>query len=241
VKFYLLGPVEIRHVDRVVTLGGNRQSAVLAALLLKANQTASLSYLVESVWDAPPAAPEPSMRTYVSGLRRHLAVCGAESDRLITCAGGYRLHVRQEEVDVAQFAELAAARRNDEYPDAAMDRLGRALALWRGIPLAGLAVGARLAAYQASLVEQRIAVVLRYAEAGRAARRHEEVIRQLRPMIEAHPLREELHEQFIRTLAESGRRVEAVTTYRRVRNRLADEFGIQPGPALQRLHQRIAT
>jgi DNA-binding SARP family transcriptional activator len=60
-------------------------------------------------------------------------------------------------------------------------------------------------------------------------------------MIELYPLREELHEQFIRTLVESGRRVEAVTTYRRVRSRLADELGIQPGPALQRLHQRIAT
>jgi DNA-binding SARP family transcriptional activator len=240
-RFNVLGTAEIRHAGIVVALGGSRQAAVLAALLLMANQTASMCYLTESVWDIPPAAPESNMRTYVSGLRRHLAVCGAESDRLVTRVGGYRLQVRPGEFDVERFAELADPRRSGEDAGAAADRLGRALALWRGVPLAGLSVGPRLAAYRTSLVDQRIAVVLRYAEAGRAARRHEEVIRQLRPMMESYPLREELHEQFIRTLAESGRRVEAVTTYRRVRQRLADELGVQPGPALQRLHQRIAT
>ena len=240
-QFYLLGPLEVHHAGMVVALGGTRQSAVLAALLLRANQTASMGYLAESVWDVPPAAPESNMRTYVSGLRRHLAVCGTEGDRLVTCAGGYRLQVRPEESDVALFAQLADPQWVEEDAGATVDRLGRALALWRGIPFEGLAVGPRLAAYRTLLVDQRIAVVLRYAQAGRAARRHEEVLRQLRPMIELYPLREELHEQFIKTLVESGRRVEAVTTYRRVRSRLAAELGVQPGPALQRLHQRIAT
>jgi DNA-binding SARP family transcriptional activator len=99
-EFRLLGPLEVRRAGAPIALGGPREQLVLAALLLRANETASIPYLVESVWPRPPASPQTNLRTYVTRLRRRLG-----RSRLVTVGGGYLLQVQPGELDLVSFRE----------------------------------------------------------------------------------------------------------------------------------------
>jgi DNA-binding SARP family transcriptional activator len=125
VEFRLLGPLEVLRDGERVELGGPRERAVLAALLFRANNVASVGYLVESVWDRVPVSPESNVRTYVVGLRRRLG-----TSRLVTRDGGYLLSVVPGELDVATFDEQISRAEEalaDGDPDAAADGFRRAL------------------------------------------------------------------------------------------------------------------
>ena len=234
VEFRVLGPLEVRERDAAVALGGSRQRAVLAALLLRANETASIGYLAEAVWDSPPATPASNLRTYVSGLRQCL---GAE--RLVTRPGGYALVVDDGELDLAEFEQLSAvgdeALRNANVQEAA-EAFDRALRLWRGGPLEGSAAGPLLQAEVTRLEELRLAVVERHVTARLALGQHADLVGELRRLVADHPLREELWGQLMLALDRSGRRAEALHTYQEVYRLLDAELGVAPGQALRDLH-----
>lgn len=236
-EFRLLGPLEAVRDGARIELGGPRERAVLAALLLRANEIASVGYLVDSVWDRPPASPETNLRTYVSGLRRRLG-----RDRLLTREGGYLLHVRPGELDLAcfeeQLTEADAARAEGDSKRAA-GRYAGALELWRGEPADGLRSGPLLHAELTRLAERRLAAVQRYGQARIELGEHVAVAEELRPLLARHPLREELWAQLITALSRAGRRADALDAYREVRDRLTGDLGVEPGPRLREMHAVI--
>ena len=236
-EFRILGALEVRDRGAAVALGGSRQRAVLAALLLRANETAGIDYLTEAVWESPPATPASNLRTYVSGLRQCL---GAE--RLVTRAGGYALVAERGEVDLDEFERVSAAGddalRAGDVPKAA-EAFGRALGLWRGEPLEGLAVGPLLRAEAARLTERRLAVVERHTRARLDLGQHADLVGELRRLVADHPLREGLWGQLMLALHRSGRRADAVNIYRQVYRMLDAELGVAPGQALRDIHASV--
>src|ERR1700722_9193328 len=240
-KFRLLGPLEACFSGERVTLGGPRQRAVLAALLMRANRVSPMAYLTEATWGKPPVAPESNIRTYVVGLRRCLGGQGASMCRLAGHPGGYMLLTFPGELDTAVFSELVdegdVALRNGD-PEAAFDRFGQALALWRGRPIEGLEVGMPLRAEAARLEAMRVRAAQRFAQAAGVVGRHDETVTLLRGLTAEHPLDERLWAELMSALHRVGRRADVLDAYAQIRRRLIDELGIEPGPQLRRLHRR---
>lgn len=243
VEFRLLGAVEVWRAGRAVPLGGPRQRAVLAALLLRANESVSVSQLREAVWEDPPVAAESNVRTYLARLRRELREPGGES-RLITRHGGYELVVHPGELDWAAFDELAGrGRRAAEAGDfgAAAGCFDRALRLWRGRPLDGLKPGPGLRAELTRLWERYLTVVEQRARAGIELGEHEVVVGDLRRFVAEHPAREELSSLLMLALYRCGRQAEALDVLAGTRQHLVTEFGVEPGAGLRTMQQRILT
>jgi DNA-binding SARP family transcriptional activator len=244
--FGILGPLEVLRSGRAVPLGGPRQRAVLAVLLLQANRAVSADRLVEDVWEGhAPEASVTSLQTYVFHLRRALEPGrprGGAPEVLATRDHGYLLRVSRERLDAAVFedglaaglAALEAGRHSQ-----ARERLGRALDLWRGPVLADLSGYAFIQAEAARLGELRLAAVEGRIEADLALGRHDAVTAELEQLVADHPLRERLHGQLMLALYRCGRQADALAAYRRVRGLLAAELGIDPGEPLQRLHASI--
>lgn len=240
-EFRLLGPLEACFSGERVTLGGPRQRAVLAALLVRANRVSTMAYLAEATWDRPPVAPESNIRTYVVGLRRCLGGQDAGICRLAGRPGGYLLLTLPGELDTAVFSELVnegdVALRNGDS-EGAFDRFGQALALWRGRPMEGLEVGAPLRAEAARLEAMRVGVAERFAQVASVLGRHDETLTLLRGLTAEHPLDERLWAELMSALHWAGRRAEVLDAYAQIRRRLIDELGIEPGPQLRRLLRR---
>ncbi|GAA3774843.1 BTAD domain-containing putative transcriptional regulator [Plantactinospora mayteni] len=241
-EFRVLGPLEVRHAGTAVPLGGPRQRAVLAALLLHANEVVTAQRLAEAVWEAPTASPESNLRTYVAGLRSRLRRAGADDSRLVTETGGYLVRVSPGELDVETFHRLVdTARQAQSTADFA--RAARcyqdALRLWRGAPLDGLPVGAGLWAELARLAEHRLTAIDQHAEARLALGEHDGVISELRRVVLQHPLHENLWARLMLALCGAGRTAEALQTFQDARRVLRDQLGAEPGSELQELHRRI--
>ena len=244
--FGVLGPLEVLRSGRAVPLGGPRQRAVLAVLLLQANRVVSVDRLVEDVWEGhAPEASVTTLQTYVFHLRRALEPSrprGGAGEVLATRDRGYLLQVSRERLDAAVFedgltAGLAAleAGRHSE----AGERLGRALGLWRGPVLADLSDYAFVRDEAARLEELRLAAWEGRIEADLALGRHDALTAELKRLVADHPLRERLHGQLMLALYRCGRQAEALAAYGRVRDLLAGELGIDPGEPLRRLHVSI--
>ncbi|MEU4480170.1 BTAD domain-containing putative transcriptional regulator [Micromonospora sp. NPDC023966] len=241
-EFRLLGPLEAVSAGRTLQLGGARLPALLATLLLNANQAVSGENLARALWTQPPRAAESNIRTYVARLRGQFGAPGEGESRLISGPGGYRLRVRSDELDLTRFTELVAEGRQavDRADRAvALDRLRRALDLWRGDPLAGVHGGPQLGVEGARLEERRLDVVEQWAEVALAAGRAEEVATELARIVPQHPLREQLWVLLMLAYYRSGRQAAALAAYRDVYRLLDQELGIRPGRPLQRLQQRI--
>jgi len=244
--FGILGPLEVLRSGRAVSLGGPRQRAVLAVLLLQANRVVSVDRLVEDVWEGhAPEASVTSLQTYVFHLRRALEPGrprGGAAEVLATRDRGYLLQVSRERLDAAVFEdELAAglAALEAGRHSQARERLGRALGLWRGPVLADLADHAFIQAEAARLEELRLAALEARLEADLALGRHGALTAELERLVAEHPLRERLHGQLMLALYRCGRQADALAAYRRVRDLLAGELGIDPGEPLQRLHASV--
>jgi DNA-binding SARP family transcriptional activator len=157
-EFRLLGPLDVVDQDRSLELGGRRQRALLAVLLLHANDVVSTERLIDQLWgESPPPTGAKGVQVYVSRLRKQLG-----DGRLVTRAPGYVLRVDPSELDLACFERLVAQARDADSASAAR-MLGEALALWRGPPLADLAYEpfaqaeiARLAELRLAALEQRL-------------------------------------------------------------------------------------
>jgi YVTN family beta-propeller protein len=246
IEFGILGPLEVSRAGRSVTLGGPRQRAVLALLLLEANRVVSMDRLAEEVWAGhPPDGWVTTLQTYVFHLRRALEPDrprGAAAAVLATRDRGYLLHVDRAHLDSAVFEQgLAAGRAALEAGDhaEAAQTLRRALGLWRGPVLANLADYAFTRPEAARLQELRLAALEVRIDADLALGRHDTLTAELDGLVREDPLRERLRGQLMLALYRSGRQADALAAYRRARDLLADELGIDPGEPLERLHAAV--
>jgi YVTN family beta-propeller protein len=245
-EFGILGPLEVWRSGRAVPLGGPRQRAVLALVLLEANRVVSMDRLAEDVWGGdPPEGWATTLQTYVFHLRRALEpdrARGAAGGVLVTRDRGYVLHVDREQLDAARFRDGFTAGRAaleaGRYAEAAQT-LRQALDLWRGLVLADLADYAFIRPEAARLEELRLAALEARIEADLALGRPDAVTAELEQLAGEHPLRERLHLQLMLALYRCGRQAEALAAYGRIRDLLADELGIDPGEPLRRLHASV--
>ncbi|MEV6342661.1 AfsR/SARP family transcriptional regulator [Actinoplanes sp. NPDC051851] len=241
VTFSLLGPVRAWRNGNEVPLGSPQQRTTLAVLLLREGLLTTVDELVDAIWPVdPPSSAVATVRTYLSRLRRLL--CGSTSPvRIGWIGGGYVLTTPPGSIDVQLFrghtARAAEALRRTDHV-AAAGELRAAVDLHRGTPLAGAAGGyiegqrARLAELCRGAALDLVAVTVElggYAVA----------IADLRAMVAEEPLRERCHALLMTALYRGGRQADALAHYRQVRHTLADELGVEPGPGLQDLHQRI--
>src|SRR6516162_4663460 len=245
-QFGILGPLEVSRAGCAVPLGGPRQRAVLALLLLEANRVVSMDRLAEGVWAGnPPEGWVTTLQTYVSHLRQALEpgrARGAAGEVLVTRDRGYLLRVDRKHLDAAVFEEGFTAGRTaleaGGYAEAAQT-LRRALELWRGQVLANLADYAFTRPEAARLGELRLAALEARISADLALGRHHMLTAELDRLVREHPLRETLHAQRMLALYRCGRQADALAAYQQVHGLLADELGIDPGEPLRRLHQGV--
>jgi DNA-binding SARP family transcriptional activator/tetratricopeptide (TPR) repeat protein len=233
--FLLLGPLEVRDNNHAITLGGPRQRAVLAMLLLEPNRRVAADYLLEELWGDPGA--KNALEAAVSRLRR-----GPLRRRLETHPPGYVLRVDSGELDVERFERgLAEGREALAGRDAegASRTLGHALDLFRGEPLTDFRYEPFAQAEIARIEELRLQALEERIEADLALGHHDVLIGELEPLGAAHPLRERLTAQLMLALYRSGRQAEALDVYRATRARLVEQLGLEPGPALRELEGAI--
>jgi len=241
-EFRILGPLEVLEGDRSLALGGSRQRALLAVLLLHANETLSTDALLDELWsERPPATAAKTVQVHVSRLRKALAVDG-RTGPIVTRDHGYRLEADPEQIDARRFERLVAEARGDldaGEPRRAAATLEEARALWRGPPLADLAYEAFAQSETARLADLRVAATELHVEARLALGAHAEVVGELEALIAEHPYRERLHCQLMLALYRSDRQAEALQAYQDARRALVDELGIEPGERLRELERAV--
>jgi DNA-binding SARP family transcriptional activator/pimeloyl-ACP methyl ester carboxylesterase len=242
VEFGVLGPLEVTADGRSLGLAGVRTRAVLAVLLMHANQVVSSDRLIEELWPGQPAEKATSsLQVRLSELRRALRSAG-EGGRLVTRPPGYLLRVAPAELDALRFGQLAtegdAALAAGDAAVAAQ-RLDQALGLWRGPALADFDAVPSARAEAARLEQQRLAALESRAEALLACGRHRDLIAELETLTAAHPLRERFWCQRMLALYRAGRQADALRAYRELRDILVAELAIEPGPELRELHARV--
>jgi len=239
VDFRILGPLEVSRDGRVIPVAGARQRELLALLLLEAGRVVSTDRLMDELWgEQQPAAGSTALRVRVSQLRKALRAGG---EILVTRAPGYALLVPRDGLDLWRFERgldegerLLAA-----DPARAVEALERALGEWRGAPLTDVAYAPFAQAAIVRLEELRASALELRIEAELALGRHARLIGELQELVGRHPLRERLWAQLMTALYLDGRQADALAAYRSARERLIDEIGIEPGPELRRLEQRI--
>ena len=243
-EFRILGPVEAVADGESVELGGGKLRSLLGLLLLDANRVVSSERLIDALWGAsPPETATNVLQVYVSQLRRALREAEPGSDcRLVTRRPGYMLRVAPAELDLARFehgvaegrAALAAG-----SPEAGATLLREALGRWRGDPLEGAEVESLALADVERLAEERLAALADRVEAELQLGRHDAVVGELEALAAANPLHERLTGQLMLSLYRAGRQADALEVYRRTRELLVEELGIEPGPTLHALERAI--
>jgi predicted ATPase/DNA-binding SARP family transcriptional activator len=242
-RIELLGPVEAVVDGRPVGLGGQRARALVALLAVRPGRVVANEDLADALWgDDPPARARESLQMHVSRLRKALAAVGADTGRLRSHAGGYRLDLRRGERDVDAWEDAlhrvhSAGAAGD--PTAARAELDAALRLWRGQPLGGVALNRLLAAERARLDEERLAALLVGIELDLELGHHGELLGQLDALVIAHPFAERLVELQMLALYRSGRQADALAAFHRARGRFVAELGIEPGERLRALHEDV--
>ena len=240
--FRILGILEVCDAGRPVEISAAKERAVLAELVLHANQIVSRERLVEVVWgEHPPASAAATLNTYVSHLRSALEPGRAPRTQpglLLTREPGYLLAVDPERVDALRFERLAGEGRRalaagDAATAAATFREG--LSLWRGGALADFIYEPFAQPEATRLEELRLATLEQRIDADLALGRHHDLVAELRRLVDEHPLRERLWGQLMLALYRCGRQSEALRAYGELRKVLAEELGIDPSPALRRL------
>ena len=227
-RFRILGPLEVEAEGRAVALGGAKPRAVLAVLLLHANEPVSAERLALALWgeDAPAGAVK-TVQVHVSRLRKALA----DADALTSTGTAYSLRVRPGELDAHAFERLVAEGREAlaaGHAEQAAATLRDALSLWRGPPLDELASLPFAPPEIKRLEEQRLAALEARVEADLAAGRHAELVGELQRLTSRHPWRERLQRDLMLALYRCGRQAEALAVYRETRRLFADELGIEP-------------
>lgn len=228
----LLGEVTATVDGVPVDPGPARQRCVLVALLVDAGAAVTADELVERVWgDAPPVRALGTLRSYLSRLR------GALGGRIDNTPFGYVCRVDRASVDLHRFRDLVARARAADDEQAA-DLFDTAFALWHGEPFATLD-SPWLTRVRAVLAEEWRTARLDHVDVELRLGRHTRLLAGLADDVAAHPLDERLAGQYLLALYRSGQQAAALEHYHRFQRRLADELGVDPGPALRELHGRL--
>ena len=232
--FRILGPLEVSDETGALLLGGLKQRAVLAMLLLEPGRIVSVDRLIDALWgEQPPRTAATSLQNFISQLRKTL---GAEV--LETKAPGYRLRIRPGELDLDRFRVIIESARGAD-PQTRAEKLRHALALWRGPALADLAYEAFAEPHVAYLEELRLGTLEERVDADLALGANAELIGELEGLVEEYPMRERLRGQYMLALYRAGRQAEALQAYGEGRRLLVDQLGIEPSRDLQQLHGSI--
>jgi DNA-binding SARP family transcriptional activator len=238
-EFGVLGPVRVVRDGRELGLGGPKPRAVLALLLVDAGRVVPAEYLAEVLWrGSPPPGAAKTLRSYVSRLRSLLDPEAA----LVAHGGGYAIKVQADQVDAARFERLVGVARealSRGEAAAAAGRFGEALALWRGRALADVAEVEPLALEAARLEELRLVAVEGRAEADIERGLAAEVTGGLERLVAEYPVRERLWRLLVLALYRAERQADALAAYRRARQLLAEELGIEPGEELRQLEEAV--
>ncbi|HSB85042.1 MAG TPA: BTAD domain-containing putative transcriptional regulator, partial [Ilumatobacteraceae bacterium] len=238
-EFRVLGTLEVLdNGGHPVELRGSKLRTLLAVLLLRAGQPVSAERLADHLWgDAPPSGAANALQAHVSKLRRLLG------DGLVEGRdGGYVLNIDPDDVDSERFATLAR-RGHEELLDgrhrAAADTLRDALGMWRGPALEDFIFEEFADAHRTTLEEMRLTTLEERIEADLVNGAHETAAAELEGLVREHPLRERLWAQLMIALYRCGRQSDSLRAYQRAREVLTEELGLDPGPELRQLEQRV--
>jgi DNA-binding SARP family transcriptional activator/tetratricopeptide (TPR) repeat protein len=233
-EFRILGPLEVVEDGRPVSLDRRRMRALLAFLLLHANELVSADRLIDEVWGPePPKTAGASLQNYVSRLRKAIG-----ADAVVSQAPGYVLRIDPERFDLARFERLTAEARGAEARERA-EKLRAALALWRGPALDDLAFEPFARDEVGRLEEARLAALEDCIGAELEIGRDGDLVGELEELVEQHPLRERFRAQLMRALYRAGRQADALAVFQDTRQVLTEELGLEPGGELRSLQQAI--
>jgi SARP family transcriptional regulator, regulator of embCAB operon len=237
-EFRLLGPFEARHDGQPVEVGRRRQErCLLAILLLEAGHLVPTDRLIDLLWNGdPPDSARGAVHTYIGRLRSSL---GPHGVAIVTRGDGYLIEAGQHGVDVEEFGRSVHQATGEADPAERVRLLDRALGLWRGPLLAGLADEQLRRRLDGPLEELWLIGAELWADAQLALGRHELVIGDLAAVAGRHPTHERLVGSLMTALYRDARQADALALYRTTRRALVDGLGIEPGPELQELHRRI--
>ncbi|MFD9702602.1 BTAD domain-containing putative transcriptional regulator [Lentzea sp. NPDC059081] len=244
-QFSLLGSLEVAADGRPIAVGGVQQRLALSLLLLHHNSVVPTRQMLQALWpDEVPASARKMLHNAVSGLRRLLEMGDPAGERpqLLTRAPGYRLQVQPETIDVVRFQQLATqghqALAAGEWESASV-RLREALELWHGPLLPDLAEQGIDWPEATILRNARLNALEDRIEADFQLGRFMELTGELEALAEQEPLREGLCAKLMRLLYQRGRQADALAVYRRTREALVDQLGLDPSPELQELELAI--
>lgn len=245
----ILGPLDGRVCDVSVVPTASKPRQVFAMLALSVGQVVSVPVLMEELWgEEPPRSASTTLQTYVLQLRRQLESAlekdpsRTAKDVLRSRFNGYLIDAVPQDVDVYGYEQLAARGRQAlgaGDPESAARLLQEALDVWRGPVLVDVNTGPRLAVEQVRLEESRLVVLETRIEADLMLGRHYAVLGELSVLAAQHPWHENLHAHYMVALYRTGRQWQALEVYRKLRETLIDEFGLEPSRRLQRVQQAI--
>jgi len=243
-EYGVLGPLQMTADGAPLPLGTPKQRAVLAMLVIGRNRPVSSESLVNAAWEQfPPPEPKASLHSYVSNLRKLVSSAGLEPKAVLASAPpGYRLAIADADCDLGRFiaaknagVQAAAASQFEQ----ASRHLQNALAEWRGAVLEDLRDFQFVDPLSTALVEDKVVAHTALAEAEIACNRAFGVIGGLEALVTEHPYREPLWIQLITAYYLSERQSDALDAFQRLKSTLADDLGIDPGPTVRNLHERI--
>ncbi|MFC6422876.1 BTAD domain-containing putative transcriptional regulator [Ornithinimicrobium tianjinense] len=242
--FGVLGPLRVESIAGRVEIRGAKERLLLARLVAAGGRVVPTGVLVETLWgEEPPRSATKSLQVFVARLRNALAPHQEGDPALIVTEGpGYRLAVDQGQVDAGRFVRLTELGRgalDQGEPAGAARSLDEALALWRGPAYAGFEEADFAAAEALRLEELRLVATEDLQAALLHLGRHAEAVPQLEALVREHPLRERAWELLVTALYRAGRPGEALAAFDRARVHLAEELGVDPGPALRAVHARV--
>ncbi|MFI5806014.1 BTAD domain-containing putative transcriptional regulator [Streptomyces sp. NPDC051561] len=239
--FQLLGPLSITDGPDAVVLPPSKPTSLLAALLLHANGVVSADHLLEVIWgEEQPVTAKAALQTCVMRLRRLFAKHGVTDTPIEAVPGGYRIVAGPRTLDLIGFREQVRRAAGPEYDaEAQLYMLRDALSLWRGSLLANVRSDVLHRDAVPRLAEERLRTVERVCDLQLALGRCADALAELWSVTRAHPGYERFHEQLIEALYRLGRQAEALAEYRRIKEYLLDELGVDPSPALRRLELAI--
>ncbi|MCX4856303.1 AfsR/SARP family transcriptional regulator [Streptomyces canus] len=243
----LLGPLQAQTNGHTFVPTAAKPRQILALLALGAGRMVTVSTLMTELWDdAPPPSAATTVQTYVLQIRKGLDAAlgepGAAKNVLVTRHGGYSLDVPLDHVDVHCFERLAGAGRAaaEQGDSETVSRvLANALGMWRGVPLSDVRAGPILRREVVRLNEMRLSLLDARIETDLARGRHGDLLGELTMLTAAYPLNENLWAHFLTALHRTGHRWRALEAYRRLRDIMVEELGLEPSSRLRRLHQAI--
>ncbi|HZE38930.1 MAG TPA: BTAD domain-containing putative transcriptional regulator, partial [Stackebrandtia sp.] len=236
IELRVLGTVETVRDGVVLAPGPARRRAVLAILAVEAGKTVTVDQLVDRLWhERPPQRARETLHSYISRIRKDL---GGGAAAITRRGGGYQLDVDADAVDMHRFARLAADARLAEGARRRIALWREALGLWRGEPFGDLDVP-WLGEIAHHLRQRRFLAAVELNELRLARGEHAELLPELMAAVAEHPLNERVAGQLMLALYRTGRAAEALGEYTRVRGRLVDDVGREPGEELKLLHRRM--